>query len=290
MTTPEERPSRLDPEEYVEQAYFFRALSERLRHNVPAQEAMLALEQEVLSTTRLPLAIQFLAGELKLKGVFGPAMARLPHYFSPFQTFLIFEAEKEGGRFDFRTALEVLERESTYRATRPHPQGVFLFQFEALCRNRLGYDRGLEAMSADPEYSPAWVTWILQIRHQLGLVDLADLMYVRSEHYQANRVRQGLGPDERALPSLFGEKEGKIALAHRRKDPLWLFATLERQLGYPVVPRPPAREEATEVLPQMLRRLDRLEARVRLLDEEQRTGIDLSKFVGPAPPDDLLEE
>ena len=34
---------------------------------------------------------------------------------------------------------------------------------------------------------------------------------------------------------LFGEKEGKIAKASRGRDPLYLFAALQRQLGYPEV-------------------------------------------------------
>ena len=39
------------------------------------------------------------------------------------------------------------------------------------------------------------------------------------------------------MPPLFGEKEGKIAKASRGRDPLFLFAALQRQLGYPEVPR-----------------------------------------------------
>ncbi len=279
----------LDREEYIEQAYLFRTLGERMRQNLATQEVLLALREEVLSTTRLPMAIEFLAGELRMHGVLAPGMSRLSHYFTPFQCFVMGEAEKEGGRFDFRVGLEILEREALFRAQRPACQGIFLFQFESICRNRLGYDRGLEAMAADPVFPPEWRDWILQIRRQIGLADLADLIYVRSDFYQQTRGRQGLPVDQRALPSLFGSKEGQIALAHRRKDPLWLFATLERQLGYPVVPRPKAAPEATDLLPGLLRRVERLEARQRLLEEENRTGIDLTKFTGPAPPDDLLE-
>ena len=44
---------------------------------------------------------------------------------------------------------------------------------------------------------------------------------------------------------LFGEKEGRIAMANRRKDPLYLFSALQRHLGYPSVPRP-IKDEATE--------------------------------------------
>ena len=41
-----------------------------------------------------------------------------------------------------------------------------------------------------------------------------------------------------SIPTLFGEKEGKIARANRGRDPLYLFSALQRQLGYPEVPRP----------------------------------------------------
>ena len=43
----------------------------------------------------------------------------------------------------------MLEREAEYRGQGASPQGIFLYQFETLCRNRLGYDRGLEAIAAD---------------------------------------------------------------------------------------------------------------------------------------------
>ena len=46
------------------------------------------------------------------------------------------------------------------------------------------------------------------------------------------------------FPTLFGEKEGKIARANRGRDPLYLFSALQRQLGYPEVPRPRRPDEA----------------------------------------------
>ena len=45
-----------------------------------------------------------------------------------------------------RVAVAVLRSEANYRASAASRQGIFLYQFEALCRNRLGYDRGLEAV------------------------------------------------------------------------------------------------------------------------------------------------
>src|SRR5262249_15035376 len=115
--------------------HFFRALGERLEANVPAQEVLAAVREEVLATTKLPMAIDFLLGELRHEGVLGPAMAHLPHYFTPFQAFVIQESENERLRFDLRMGLEILHREAKYRAAKPSRQGIFLYQFEALCRH-----------------------------------------------------------------------------------------------------------------------------------------------------------
>lgn len=264
----------LEREEYVEQAYFFRTLRERMLQSMSTQELLLAIRQEILSTTNLPYALDFMATELRATGVFASAMARLDHYFAPFQTFVVREAEKDEGRFDFRIALEILEREAQYRASGASRQGIFLFQFETLCRNRLGYDRGLDAIAADPVYDEAWREWIQIVRCQVGIVDFADMIYVRSEHY-----RQQVGEPEK--PILFGEKEGKIALANRRKDPLFLFSALARHLGYPSVPRPSKEQQANQLLQLLQRRVDRLESRLKLLEEELRGGINITRFYGP---------
>jgi hypothetical protein len=264
----------LEREEYVEQAYFFRTLRERMLQSMSTQELLLAVRQEILSTTNLPYALDFMATELRATGVFASAMARLDHYFAPFQTFVVREAEKDEGRFDFRIALEILEREAQYRASGASRQGIFLFQFETLCRNRLGYDRGLDAIAADPVYDEAWREWIQIVRCQVGIVDFADMIYVRSEHY-----RQQVAEPEK--PILFGEKEGKIALANRRKDPLFLFSALARHLGYPSVPRPSKEQQSNQLLQLLQRRVDRLESRLKLLEEELRGGINITRFYGP---------
>jgi hypothetical protein len=296
----------LGREEYIEQSHFFRSLKDRLAENVPAQEVLRSVREEVLATTKLPLAIDFLLGELKHLGVLGPAMARLPHYFTPFQTFVVQESENERLRFDLRLGLEILRREADYRAEAPSRQGSFLYQFESISRNRLGYDRGLEAIALDPIFDDRWRDWIRKVRRQIGMVDLADLIYVHSEYYwQRESGGAARRPMERETPAageaaavatdgegqiqpelpLFGEREGRIALANRRKDPLFLFASLHRQLGYPEVPRPKAEESSQLQLPQIARRLEQLEMRLKLLEEEQRGGIDLTKFyVKPEQP------
>lgn len=261
----------LDREEYVEQAYLFRTLHERMQQDMSTQELLVAIRQELLSTTRLPLAVDFMISELHLTGGFATAMARLPHYFTPFQTYVVAEAESPDGRFDFRIALEILVREAEYRAAGSSTQGVFLYQFETICRNRLGYDRGLEAVAGDAGFDDDWREWILTVRRQIGLIDLADMIYVRSELYRKTR-----GSAEK--PILFGEKEGKIALANRRKDPLYLFSALERHLGYPSVPRPKPEDTQRQILPLLQRKLERMETRIKLLEEEVRGGINLARF------------
>ncbi len=280
----------LDREEYIEQAHFFRALSERTQQKIPTQDLLKSAREETLSTTKLPMAIDFLASELKLTGVFGPAMARLKHYFTGFQTFVVDMAESERGRFDFYVALEILQREALYRAAGASPQGVFLYQFECLSRNRLGYDRGLDAIAADPIFDDLWRTWIQTVRRQIGMVDFADLVYVRSEYYSEVQARTGNVEQEHA-PALFGLKEGKIALANRHKDPLLLFAALQRHLNYPEVPRSKPIDESRQIIPVLLRRVERLESRLKLLEEEQKGGIDLSKFYArPNLPPEVEDE
>jgi len=261
----------LDREEYVEQAYFYRTLRERMQQDMSTQELLVTIRHEILSTTKLPMALEFMSSELRHTGGFGTAMARLGHYFTPYQTYVIREAEKEEGRFDFRIALEILEREAKYRADGASRQGIFLYQFETLCRNRLGYDRGLEAVAADPAYDEGWREWILTVRRQVGIIDFADMIYVRSEFFRKQRGDPG-------KPILFGEKEGKIAFANRRKDPLYLFSALARHLGYPSVPRPKQEESAEKALYALRRQLERLEARIKLVEEEIRGGINLTRF------------
>jgi hypothetical protein len=275
----------LDREEYIEQAYLFRALGERVRQNMATQDLLVWIREEILSTTRLPMAMDYLAAELKLHGTFAPAMAKLSHYFAPFQTYVIAEAENERGRFDISVALKILEREAQFRAEGAAAQGLFLYQFECLCRNRLGYDRGLEAIAGDPVFDDAWREWILTVRRQVGLIDIADLIYVRSAQYLADCRRQGR--EEPDKPMLFSQKEGRIAMANRRKDPLLLFAAMHRQLGYPAIPRLEPADRTPEILPALIRQMERLETRIKLVEEEQRGGIDLAKFyVGPKPPDE----
>jgi hypothetical protein len=267
----------LDREEYIEQAYFFQAFRERLLDGMPAQDILARVGEELLSTTRLPVAIAFMLAEIKLSGVMSPAMARIGHYFTPFQTHVITQAELDASRFSMDQALLILEREARYKSQEPTTPGLFVYQFEALSRNRLGYSKGLEAMAADPFYDEDWCDYMHQLRARLGDVDFADLIYVRSAYFVNERKR--LNPEFRPkFPVLFAEKEGKIARANRGRDPLYLFSALQRQLGYPEVPRPRRPDEAEARIALLEQRVMLLENRIRALEAGAPDEVDLSQL------------
>jgi len=271
---------RLDREEYIEQAYFFRAFRERLSENVSAQDILTRLHEEILSITRLPMAIQFLATELKHAGLLGPAFGRLGHYFTPFQQFLIAQSEDERMRLTLPVALMVLEREARYRAETAIPAGLFVYQLETISRNRLGYDEGIRAIAGDPDFNDDWKAYLDIVRRQIGTIDFADLVYLRSEYFVTERRRNE--PDyEPPVPPLFAEKEGKIAKASRGRDPLFLFSALQRQLGYPEVPRHKNKDDAEVRLATMDLKMRELENRIKLLEGEMHQSIDMTQFGKP---------
>ena len=274
----------LSRDEYIEQAFFFEAFLERIEAGYSTQEFLAHIRHELLTTTQLPLAIDFLLTDMKLTGVLSGAMYRLKHYFTPFQAFVVAESERESGRFDFRIALQILQREAAYRVDSPQIQGLFFYQFEVLCRNRLGYDKGIEKMMDDDSYDADWKRWLEILRRQVGFVDLADMVFYRSEYY---RLHQKSDKDEKkrtkkkggeSVSILFGEREGRIAFACRGRDPVHLFSALTRHLGYPAVPRLRRDEQEENMLPMMQRRIEHLENRLQLLEDEQRQGINLQQY------------
>jgi hypothetical protein len=280
MSTP-----RLDREEYVEQAYFFRVYRERLQENTPSQEILAAIREEILATTKLPMAIEFLKDEVKHTGKLSTGMAHLPHYFSAFQTFVIECAEAERGRFDQIIGFQILEHEAGYLNKSPTPAGLFIYQFECLVRNRLGYDRGLEAIASDPMYDEDWRAWIRQLRRELGAVEFSELIYHRSLHYQQElRRRKRDEAFTLPFPVFFGVQEGRIAKANQGKDPLYMFAALQRQLDYPAVPRQQRRDDQAVIPPALQERFHRLEQRIKILEMETQGKLDLTQFYAK-PPD-----
>jgi len=270
----------LDREEYIEPVYFFRVLRERITSNLAAQDVIANIHEEILATTRLPLAIQFLGTELKHSGLLSSGFARLLHYFHPFQAFVIRQTEDESRRFSIETALLILEREAHYRSGQPNRPGLFVYQFEAISRNRLGYDEGLASMAGDPFYDDGWREFLDFVRRQIGIVDFTDLVYLRSDLYVKDQRRQRPSY-EPPLPALFGEKEGRIAAANRGRDPLYLFAALQRQLGYPEVPRPRIADDWEAKLKKVQTKLYEMETRLKLVEGELKGQIDLSQFGKP---------
>ena len=270
----------LDREEYIEQAHFFRMLAERNQMGVSTQDLLGMVREEILSTTKLPMAIDFLAGELKLIGVFHTAMAKLSHYFTPFQTFVISEAERDAGGSTWCWHLQSWpakpstgpaarrRREFSVRVRIAGAQPAGLRPGAGGDRRRPDLRRGLARVDPD-RAAPGGP----------GRLCRSDLRAQRALLSPPAWPAHGAS-DEPAneRPVLFGEGEGRIALANRGKDPLLLFNALHRHLGYPEVPRPAKPDESPQLVPQLLRRVERLEARLKLVEEELKGGIDLTRF------------
>lgn len=285
------RHTALDREEYIEQSYFFRVYRERLQENVPSQEILKTIQEEILATTRLPMAIDFMRSEILHSGTISTAMFRLPHYFAPFQSFVISRAEDDEARFEQLTALRILESEAQYRAANATMAGLFIFQLECIARNRLGYSEGLSAMKEDPFYSDDWRRWIARVPGSLGERELAEIIYAASQHFITRRSTAaspqnasggtpGAAGDTAAPKALFGEQEGRIARANIGRDPLYFFSALQRQLNYPAVPRSIVSEsdEAKKLPPFLEARLSKIEQRLKITEMEVKGGIDLTRF------------
>ncbi|MDO5114034.1 MAG: hypothetical protein Q4E67_06625, partial [Planctomycetia bacterium] len=99
-----------------------------------------------------------------------------------------------------------------------------------------------------------------------------EMIYARSAYYPL------LTGKESGRAILFGEKEGRIALANCRKDPTYLFAALQRHLNYPIVPRRLPGDSEETVVAKLVRIVDRLEARVKFLEDEMRGGFDITQY------------
>src|SRR5262249_50904172 len=78
---------------------------------------------------------------------------------------------------------------------------------------------------------------------------------------------------------LFGDKEGRIAKANRGRDPLYLFSALQRQLGYPEVPRPKPRDDLGAKLEVLGVRVRELEIRLKVIDAELKGQVDLTQLL-----------
>ena len=81
------------------------------------------------------------------------------------------------------------------------------------------------------------------------------------------------------FPTLFGEKEGKIARANRGRDPRYLFSALQRQLGYPEVPRPRRPDELEARIVLLEQRMAQLENRLKVAESEIQQDVDVSQVM-----------
>ena len=80
-------------------------------------------------------------------------------------------------------------------------------------------------------------------------------------------------------PCLCSRRE--IAQASIGRDPLFLFAALQRQLNYPEVPRPKPKDDVNAVIDSLKTKLRELEARLRMVEGEQRGTFDPTQFGKP---------
>ncbi len=276
----------LDREEYIEQAHFFRTLKSRIEEGIPTQDLLSSVQEEILATTKLPMALDFMAGELKMQGVFGTAMAKLPHYFTAFQSFVVGEAERVQGQFDLRLAAGNPGSRSQLSSRGSYSAGLVSVSIRVDRPQSPGLRRRSDRDGAGSD-----------LRRRLARMDL--------DRPAASRLGRHCRPDLRSqrpppgTARATGESGRRPAaggfvpdhardvsrLANRRKDPFLLFAALHRQLGYPEVPRRQPIDQTPEIIPGLLRRVERMETRLKLLEEEQRGGIDISRFYGPVPPE-----
>ena len=82
-----------------------------------------------------------------------------------------------------------------------------------------------------------------------------------------------------------------VAKANHGRDPLYLFAALQRQLNYPEVPRIKAKDDPAVKFLEMRAKIRELETRLKLVEGELRGNVDLSEFMAKPdlikPVDDL---
>ena len=231
----------LEREEYIEQVYFFRAVRERLVDGLPSQEILAQIGEEL--TVNNQAAHRRLLSACRNEGNrrHGARHGRIAHYFTPFQAHVVSQAENESSRFPMEQALLVLEHEAKFKAEQPAWHRALRVSIRGARANRLGYNKGLAAMAADPLYTEDWQDYILTLRTRLGDVDFADLIFVRSEQFVQERRRNPNPEFQPKFPVLFGAKGGKSPGPTAAAIPCISLQPFSARLGYPEVPHPPAR-------------------------------------------------
>jgi len=62
-----------------------------------------------------------------------------------------------------------------------------------------------------------------------------------------------------------------------------LFAALQRQMGYPAIPKAVAKSQALKIHPALENRIQNLEKRLKLMEAESKGGINLQEFMKNSP-------
>ena len=109
-------------------------------------------------------------------------------------------------------------RQISYRIRRPRS-----FSINSRRLRRLPFDR-TSAMAKDPIFDPDWSEWIYIVRRQVGIVDLADLIFGERSLFRAVSATW-----PKVMRSLATKRADRWAIG---TNPLLLFAALQRHLGY----------------------------------------------------------
>ena len=147
------------------------AFRERLLDGLHVAGHPARIGEELLSTTRLPLAVSFLCTDVKGPGPDGARPWRGSAITSPpFQTHVVDQAEQDTSRFAMEQALLVLEREAKFKAENPSlpapvrlpVRGTFaqppgLHQGPGRHGRRSVLHRGLAGLHPDPA-AAGWAT------------------------------------------------------------------------------------------------------------------------------------
>ena len=138
-------------------------------------------------------------------------------------------------------------------------------------------------MSGDPLYDADWRDFLEMVQRQGGAIDFAEMIYLRSEMYVAEQQRSEPDYQPPVRRRCSASRAGRIAKANRRrKILLYLFAALQRQLGYPEVPKPkPPDDLGARGSRALLVKLREWETRLKLVEGEMRDQVDLSQFGKP---------
>ena len=190
--------SFLEREEYIEQAYLFRTLRERIEQGIATQDLLASIREEILSTTKLPMAVDFLSAELRHQGRFRRGHAKAQPLFTPVSGV---RRRRSGSRArQIRSAAGPGNLPAQRRTIAPTRR----------CRKESSCSSSSRSHGTDLATTAACkplptircstsvrAEWILTVRRQIGLVDFAEMIYVRSQHYVQQQLHFDLEPPDR---------------------------------------------------------------------------------------------